>query len=132
MRQTVTAATLIALLPLGAQAFTAKNRLTVAPVTSAVFEVVGQPGSGAAQFWCAAGEYALNQGARSNARIYVESGRQGSVTEPGKTAVRFTLSPDAAGVTPISPQLTLSTEAVGDNLSVASAREYCQPSISRF
>ncbi|WP_050930256.1 hypothetical protein [Aestuariivita boseongensis] len=132
MRHLAAFATAIAMLPLSAQAFTAKNRLTVAPVSNSVFEVVGLPGSGASHFWCAAGEYALAQGAASSARIYLASGRQPSVSRPGRTAVRFTLAPDAAGVTPLAPQLTLSVDVPGDNLSVAAAREYCHVSISRF
>lgn len=133
MRRLIAFAALIATLPLGANAYTAKNRLSVAPVDGAVFEVVGNAGgTGARDFWCAAGEYAFSQGAASNTRIYLVSGRQPSVSEPGRTAVRFTLSPQAAGIAPISPQLVLSVNVPGDNLRTASAREYCAQSISRF
>lgn len=132
MRCLIYAAALLALLPLSAQAFTAKNRHNVAAIDAAVFEVVGRPGSGARDFWCAAGEYAHRSlRARSNARIYLVSGRQNSASQPGRTAVRFTLSPEAAGITPISPQLVLNVTTPGDNLSVAASREYCALNISR-
>lgn len=131
MRRLIALAAITALLPLGAQAYTATNRLKVAPISDSVFEVVARGGTGARDFWCAAGDYALKQGARSNARIYLAGGRQPSVSEPGRTATRFTLSPDAAGITPIAPQLVLTVDVVGDNISVASAREYCAVDISR-
>lgn len=132
MRRIIIATAIIAALPVMSFAFTAKNRLTVAPVNEAVFEVVGRPGSGAREYWCAAGEYARSLGVRTNTRVYIESGRQQSVSQRGKTAVRFTIAPDAAGVTPISPQLVLNVDTPGDNLSVASAVEYCNLNISRF
>ena len=131
MRRLTLITACLALLPLGAQAYTAKNRLKVAPVDGAVFEVVARVGSGAREFWCAAADYAFAQGARSNARVYLVSGRQPSVTQPGKRAVRFTLDPQAAGITPLSPQLSLTVKVPGDNLSVASGREYCRIVVSR-
>ena len=133
MRYLVACTTILSTLPFAAHAYTAKNRLTVEPVSSAVYEVVGRTGgSGPQDFWCAAGEYAFSQGARNNSRIYLVSGRQPSVSKPGGTAVRYTLSPEDAGVTPISPELVLNVDVPGDNLSVASAREFCTLSISRF
>ena len=130
-RQAMFATFIAILLPLGAHAFTAKNRLTVSQIDATVFEVVGRPGSGAREMWCAAGDYARSQNVPSTTRIYLESGRQPAVSRPGGTAVRFTLSPDAAGVTPVPPQLVLNVDVPGDNLSVAAATEYCLRSISR-
>lgn len=130
-RYLILAALAATMLPLGAHAFTAKNRLTVSQIDAAVFEVVGRPGSGAREIWCAAGDYARSQNVPSNTRIYLESGRQPAVSRPGRTAVRFTLSPEAAGVTPIPPQLVLNVDVPGDNLSVAAATEYCLRSISQ-
>ncbi len=131
MHRLIALAAVLVFAPAALYAFTATNRLSVADVDSAVFEVVAVPGSGPRQFWCAAGQYALSKGARSNARIYLVSGRQPSVSEPGRTAVRFTLNPDAAGITPVEPQLTLNVDVTGDNLRVASARQYCGVVISR-
>jgi hypothetical protein len=122
----------LAIAPSAAFAYIAENRHSVAPVSGAVFEVVGEPGSGAQQYWCAAGEYARDRlGARSNARVYIVRGRGPAQSEPGATAVRFTIDPGAAGVTPISPRLSLSVDAIGDNLPVASAVTYCYNVVSK-
>ena len=131
MRRLIALVTALAVLPLSAHAFTAQNRHKVADIGGGVFEVVGQPGSGARQFWCAAGDYAFSRGAATNARVYLVEGRGPSVSQPGRTAVRFTTNPQAAGITPINPQLTLNVKAIGDNLRVASAREYCRIVVSR-
>ncbi|MCE8009366.1 hypothetical protein [Aestuariivita sp.] len=132
MRRAFAIAALIATLPFSAQAFTAENRLNVADIGGGVYEVVGRPGiSGARQFWCAAGDYAFSLGVPTNTRVYLVSGRQPSVTEPGRTAVRFTLDPRAAGITPLTPQLVLTVKVPGDNLSVAVAREFCGVVVSR-
>ncbi len=133
MRQLIASTAIVFTLPFAANAYTAKNRLTVAPVENSAFEVVGRAGgTGPRDYWCAAGEYAFSQGARGNSRVYLVSGPQPSVSNPGRTAVRYTLTPEAAGVSPISPELVLSVDVPGDNLSVASAREFCTRSISRL
>ena len=119
-------------LPLAAQAYTAQNRMSVADLGGGVFEVVQRGAAGPRDFWCAAGEYALSLGAADAARIYLVSGVQPSVSQPGRKAVRFTLSPQAAGITPVPPQLSLTVKVPGDNLRVISAREYCYQDISRF
>ncbi len=131
MRNILVCAAFVATLPFSAFASAASGYATAANVGNATFEIVPVPGrTGARSYWCAAGEYAFAQGARANARIYLVSGRQPSTSQPGREAVRFTLSPEAAGVTPISPQLSLSVSVPGDNLSVAAAREYCAISVS--
>lgn len=132
MRALAVSAVLLSTIPFTAHAYTAKNRLDVAQIDNAVFEVVGSTGgSGPRDYWCAAGDYALSLGVRGNTRVYVVSGVQPSVSQAGRRAVRFTITPEAAGVTPISPQLTLGVDTPGDNLSVAAARQYCSPDISR-
>jgi hypothetical protein len=42
------------------------------------------------------------------------------------------MQPDAGGIEPITPRITLSVTAIGDNLSIASAREYCYPERTGF
>lgn len=118
-------------LPSSAPAFSARNNLKVAAVDRAVFEVVGRPGSGAREFWCAAGDYLIRSGTASNTRLYLVRGRGPSVSQPGKKAVQFTTDPAAAGVTPTEPGLVLNVSQVGDNLSAAAAHEYCFASISK-
>lgn len=106
--------------------FGAINRFEVAQVDADSFEVIASGGRVSARdYWCAAGDYGLSQGLRSNTRVYL-SGREGpSVSAPGRKAVRFTFDPQAADVTPIAPQLSLSVSAVGDNMSLVAAQQFC-------
>ncbi len=126
MRYLIFVTACLVALPVASFANTSRQSFVAAPVNEAVFEVFSRSGAtGARGYWCAAGRYALSLGVRSNSRVYLVSGRQPSISEPSRTAVRFTLTPDAAGVTPINPQLSLSVNAPGDNMSVAAARELC-------
>ena len=117
--------------PAAALAFVAENRLPVNAVGTAEFEVVARGSTGTKDYWCAAGDYALSQGASAETRVYLVQGPAPSTSAPGSTAVRFSLDADAAGVTPVAPQLILSVSVVGDNLSVVSARGYCNRATRR-
>lgn len=65
------------------------------------FEVFEQRGAGPSHIWCVAADYARRTlGAPSNQRIYVASPLGASQTEPGRTAVGFTLSAEQAGLEP--------------------------------
>ncbi len=106
--------------------FGAINRFPVAQVDAATFEVIARGGRvGARDYWCAAGDYGLSQGIRSNTRVYLAVAEGPSVTTPGRKAVRFTFDPEAAGVVPIDPQLSLSVKAVGDNMTLVAAQQFC-------
>ena len=54
-------AVLIGIVPGIAASWTAVNRHEVFALGNGVFEVVGRPGSGAADYWCGAGDYARHQ-----------------------------------------------------------------------
>ena len=102
------------------------NRFPVAQVDAATFEVIARGGRvGARDYWCAAGDYGLSQGIRSNTRVYLAVAEGPSVASPGRTAVRFTFDPQAAGITPVSPQLSLSVDVVGDNMTLVAAQQFC-------
>lgn len=120
--------------PAAAQDFRAVNKLMVGQITPAVFEVVSRPGaSGANNFWCGAADYARQRlGAPGNARIYVAQARGPSTLSPGRSGVRFTLDPAAAGIEPIAPRTSLSVDHVGDNLSVSLGQQYCIVEINTF
>lgn len=119
--------------PVAADAYTARNRMNVEDIGGSAFEVVSRNGkTGARDYWCAAGEYATAQGLASNARIYLLRAPGPSLSQPGRKAVQFTTRPEASGITPLSPQLSLTVTAIGDNLSVALAREYCLPDRAGF
>lgn len=118
-----------------AEALTTRTGDRVLDVNGVVFEVIprGQQRSG--DFWCAASEYARRAlGAGWNDRIYIARGRGPSVTTGRKTAVQFTMNPQAAGITPLQNDLTSIRFGlkVGDNMSINQANGYCDPSPVRF
>lgn len=113
--------------PLSASAFRALNWLQVNPMPGGVFEVVGEPGSGPIQYWCAAGDYARQVlGVAANQRIYIVRGRGPSETTDRRSAVQFSLTKPPGDY---QPSYSLSVTAVGENLRAASARFYCEPRI---
>ncbi|MBA83988.1 hypothetical protein ACSSNL_02665 [Thalassobius sp. S69A] len=89
------------------------------------FEVINRPGTGPALFWCGAGTYALRK-LGLNDRIYLVQGRAPSVTDPGASAVTFTVNPDhpVVGIYQHSGW-SVSIKDPGYNLSVSSARQFC-------
>lgn len=127
MRPVVLAA-LICLLggvPASAQNAFATNGARVYPLDSNVYEVVGNSGGGYRLFWCGAGEYARRVlGASWSSQISIVRGLGPSQATNRRSAVQFTLNPDAAGVTPMqSPRLN--AYDVGDTKSVNEASGYC-------
>ncbi|QBF31219.1 hypothetical protein [Thalassococcus sp. S3] len=123
----LSAAAATALLPISASAFRADNYMRVNPVGPATFEVINRPGKGPSDFWCAAGDFVRGRlSVPSNQRVYIVRGRGPSQTEPGRSAVIFSLQPPAGVDTVAAAQsITLSTDRIGDNLSVALAVQYC-------
>lgn len=131
------AVALLALLPLlvpdAALAFSGKRSTRIAPVNKAVFEVVARGSGTGYDYWCGASDYARRAlGAEWSATIYIARGRGTSVTTGRRSAVQFTLDPDAAGITPVPPSLSLNALKVGDNMSVQQANTYCNMGPLRF
>lgn len=128
------AAVLVTMLPVSADAFRGMRGARVNQVDQNVFEVVprGSRTSGK-DFWCGAGEYAYRElRAPWSARIYIVQGRSQSVTTERRSAVQFTMNPQAAGIAPIEPALSLNALKVGDNMSVTNAFGYCNQPPVRF
>ena len=114
----------LAAMPVAANAFIAENRHHVNPLPGGAFEVIGEPGSGGAAYWCAAGDYATRVlGAGGTQRIYISRGRGRPETSNRRSAVQFSMTPPAGADT--SRSLTLQVDRAGDNLGVAFARRYC-------
>ncbi|MCE8511327.1 hypothetical protein KBY22_01370 [Ruegeria pomeroyi] len=112
-----------------AQALTTRMGHRVLPVNDAVFEVVPRGKQRVGDFWCAASEYARRElGAGWNDRIYLVRGRGPSVTTGRKTAVQFSMTPEAVGVTPLENELTTIRTGlkVGDNMTVNQGNSYCE------
>lgn len=111
-------------LPISAQAWRAWNHHEVLPVSEGVWEVVNRVGSGAQDYWCGIGDYAIRV-LRSSAtqRIYIWQGVGPAISRPGRKSVQFSLSPPPGSDT--TPRLSLSVKIPGDNLNAATARNYC-------
>ena len=127
MKQVILRGTLIstiALMPGLAGAFMASNLLQVNKVSNSVFEVVGNPGSGPGDYWCAAADFVQRE-VTNNAtqRIYVTRALGQSETTIRRSAVQFSLT--EPGAEQAGNMISLSVSHVGDSLIAASAREYC-------
>ncbi len=102
----------------------ATNRSEVFPLSKGVFEVVNRSSSRTQDYWCAAGDYAITQlRTAATQRIYVVVPLGPSRSRPGKKGVQFALSPPPEGPAPDS--YSLSVKRPGENLTAASARNYC-------
>lgn len=121
-RLTLTA--LLIAVPGWALAWWAWNRHEVFPIGDGIVEVIGEPGSGAQDYWCAIGDFATSQlRVPAAQRLYTWRGVGPSVARPGRKAMQFALSaPKGADTT---PGFTLSLKRVGDNMTAAMARQYC-------
>lgn len=113
-------------LPIPAAAFSAKRHMRVNPVNETVFEVIAPTAAGAGDYWCGAADYAYRAlGAAWTAPIYIVRGRGPSVTTGRRTAVQFTLSPQAAGVPATGPVFAMNLMKPGDTMSVAHGLTFC-------
>jgi len=116
-------ATLVSL-PVGALSWRALNWHEVFELGDGVYEVVGRPGTGAADYWCGIGDYAITQlRVKVVQRIYTWKGVGPSVARPGRHAMQFAFAPPEGADT--STSYSLSMKRVGDNLTAAAAQQYC-------
>ena len=116
--------TALVLLPAAALPWRAWNRHEVLPVGNGVYEVVSRIGSGAQDYWCAIGDYAIRQDrVAATQRIYVWQAIGPSETRPNRKGVQFAYRPPAGSNTETGYSLTV--RQVGDNLNAATARQYC-------
>lgn len=118
--------------PQGADAWRAWNRHEVLPVPGEtaqaaapqVWEVVSRVGSGAQDYWCGIGDFAIRQlRTQATQRIYIWQEIGPSVNRPGRKSVQFALTPRPGSDTTV--RLSLSVKVRGDNLNAATARNYC-------
>ncbi|MGR3760167.1 hypothetical protein ACUXV3_08530 [Roseobacteraceae bacterium NS-SX3] len=133
MRQALIACGLAAVLalPEAAAAFTTARGVRVNPVGNGVFEVIPRGAGRTGDFWCGAAEYARRElGAGWADRFYVVRGRGVSVTTGRRSAVQFTLDPQAAGVAPSRGGWLELGFRPGDSMSVQQGHTYChQPPV---
>lgn len=111
-----------------ADAFTARNGARVNPVDSVLFEVIPSGRVRTGDYWCGAGEYARRAlGAGWKDRVYIARELGQSVTTQRRSALQFTLNPEAAGVTPLPKGGFKTGLPVGDSMSIQQAEGYCEP-----
>jgi hypothetical protein len=118
LRLVLLAAALAAAAP--AHAFSSSNRMRVEATGPVTFSVAARGGNyGAADFWCAAGEYASRRlNARENVRIY----RLSEPPRRGGQPIVFSLDPTGR-----ASSTGLATLGRDDgSLSVSSARNQCE------
>lgn len=114
----------LAVVPSAALAWWSINHHEVVPISKGVFAVLNENSSGAADYWCAAGDYTRRQLRIPSAqKIYIWRGIGPSETHPGKKSVQFSLTPPEKSDP--SPGYSLSVKAVGDSLTSAAAYQYC-------
>lgn len=116
-----------------AEEFRGAARTRINPVTDAIFEVVARSSSRGADFWCGASDYARRAlGREWSDQVYVAREMGPSVTTNRRSAVHFTVDPDAAGVTPLSSSLRVNRFSVGDSMSIQQANTHCINRSDRF
>ncbi len=95
-------------------------RTQITPLKDGTYEVKPVGGSSAAvTYWCGIGDYAVRTlGVSNSQRIYVSK-----AYEKGVRTVQFSLTPPPGANT--NPGYSLTVNRVGENLSAASAQNYC-------
>jgi hypothetical protein len=118
--------------------FVASNSMVVYPdpAVPGRFEVQQRAGRGGSDYWCAAGEYAIQRaGVRTNTRVYLETPYgAGHLSSSGKTA-GFTVQPSAELQQKAAMQsngLSMKIDRVGENWSAEHGRIQCKSDFERF
>lgn len=97
----------------------------IVPISASTFEVISKVNAGSSLYWCGAGAYALAYlKAGGSQRIYVSRSLGPSQSGSARPAVQFSLQPPAGVST--QPGFGVSVDRVGENLSAAQARSYCE------
>ena len=121
------------LVPNAASAFSTRAGARVNPVNASVFEVVPRGSGASSHYWCGAAEYARRAlGAGWKAQIYIARGLGPSVTTGRRSAVQFTLDPDAAGITPTGTFRNHNSLETGESMSVQRGNIYCNRTTNQF
>lgn len=119
-------AALTAAAPTSAQAFRAINTLDVVPIDRNRFEVIGRPRAIKNDYWCAAGDYLRRQLQLPwSTKIYVVTGIQRSEVTGARSAVQFTLAPEAIGLEPYSSSWVSDVLKPGYARDVTAAFHHC-------
>ncbi|MEY8838970.1 hypothetical protein AB9K41_08065, partial [Cribrihabitans sp. XS_ASV171] len=113
---------------LPAFAFTSWVGQRVYQLNEYVFEVVPKGRSRTNDYWCSASDYARRAlGAGWQDRVYIVRGYGPSQATGRRTAVQFTIYPDAAGVTPLPPGGLRQGLKPGDSMTVSRGNSFCEP-----
>ncbi|MDP5216131.1 hypothetical protein Q5Y75_02780 [Ruegeria sp. 2205SS24-7] len=108
-------------------AFSTPYGTRVYQVDANIFEVVPYPLAGRDEYWCGASDYARRRlGAAWSQQIYMASKTVRSAAAGGRTAVQFTLNPQAIGLEPVDVNVRTGL-IIGDHMTVQRANGFCQP-----
>lgn len=119
----------LVVVPSAAFPWRAWNRSEVLPVSDGVWEVVNKVGSGATDYWCGIGDYAVRQlRIPVTQRIYIWQAEGPSVNVSGKKSVQFALSAPEGADTSVG--YSVSVKRAGDNMTASMAQKYCYDRVS--
>ncbi|SLN30756.1 hypothetical protein PSA7680_01475 [Pseudoruegeria aquimaris] len=101
------------------------------PQVPGQFEILAAGRSGAADYWCAAGDYiAMGLGRGGNTRIYLSRPEGASRFVAGRKAATFTYAPSAELVATgeaLPESYNFSVKRVGENRHAAASQTACRP-----
>ncbi|MEM7318923.1 MAG: hypothetical protein AAF408_07860 [Pseudomonadota bacterium] len=106
--------------------FVTRNGIRAYPISATKFEVL--PGNSGLfdDYWCGASEFARRRlGLPWSDRVYVASKIQQSVTTGRRSAVEFSVNPQADGITPVDLSFR-SGFTIGDSMSITQANTRCR------
>lgn len=102
------------------------NQTVVTPLDNGVIQVKAAGSSTAVAYWCGVGDYAIRTlRTKATQRIYVSR-----AYERGERTVLFTLTPPEGADT--NPGYSVTVKRVGENMTAASAQNYCYDNILDF
>ncbi|MEX0349534.1 MAG: hypothetical protein AB3N15_08910 [Paracoccaceae bacterium] len=108
-------------------AFVTPYGTRVYQVDKNVFEVVPYSLAQTDEYWCGAAQYAHRRlGADWSQQVYMASKQVRSSAAGGRSAVQFTLNPEAIGLEPVEVHVRTGL-TVGDHMSITRADTRCQP-----
>lgn len=117
-----------------ASAFIAENQHRVNALPGeATFEVIGRPGSGAADYFCAASHYAQAVlGVPVASRVSVQRAYGPSQTARGARGVSFIVDKGSGRRPGQNSNYSLSVDEPGFNLSIGMARSFCDDNLPEW
>ncbi len=101
-------------------------RTDITPLDNGEYRVKAIGSSAPVNYWCGIGDYAIRTlGVSNSQRIYISK-----AYVPGERTVQFSLTPPPGADT--NPGYSITVKRVGENMSAASAQNYCYDNFMDF